>query len=981
MTHPPRTGFAFGVLLTTFGFIMGCGNNQPKTLASLATANEAQDIILVQEEPITEISHQELRQEYKELVNIFEEERLKEQIERRIADVYMMESIQDQYTGKDKDSYYSEATEAYLEILRKYPNSPDNAEVLYQLSKAYDIEGEQERALIMLTRLTNNHPNYPNIDEAHFRKGDIHFNNEQYTQAEYAYQAVIDSNNPKLSLNAHYMLGWSHYKQLDYRLSVDSFSYVLGQLLSGSPDVETLDKKDKPLVEDTISSISLGLDKLGGAEQIELFSSLSSKNYVWRVYENLGDYYLNKELFEKSAGTYRLYVTNYSDNNKAPDLHDKMIDTYLSGGFANQGLKEKANYVQAYGINSDFTARRNGVIANNVSESLRQYIDELASHYHSKGQLYEKELAELNKDTTPLPDKEDKRKLLFTTSIDSFSTASDFYAEYLQTFSTDERFDEITFLKAEALYSAYRYPEAITDYESVAYQAKGNSAADKANDSGYAAIISYRKHIESLKTGQLYPDPSLSDRLTAKPLDENSDIVTEWRQKEVNSMLQFAQTFHTDERSPSVLTSAAESLFSLDQYQRAIEVSNNLIVKTPDLDNTLKKTAYGIIAHSYFKLEDYQNAEDNYLIQRELVDNTTEEYRLISERLATAVYKKSEVLIAQDQKATAIGELLKLKVMVPNSPIRITAQYDATTLLLEAKRWNEAIDELLEMQELYPDYEFAVEYTRKLAYAYEQNQEWGNAAEAYLVLVNQDPDPGIQEEALFVAANMYEKDENTRSAIYYFRKYVEDYPDSFDNRVEAQYHLITNYVKVGDIKRKNIWLNRTIALNRKAGSKATDRSRWLAAWSNAEYGDYYAEQFHKVKLSLPIVESIPAKNDQLQKASKRYQAAADYGIFEFVTLSSYKIGVLYGQFANELRGAPIPAGLSTEDTQIYTTIIEEQALPFDQLAIELHQANVERAWGGEFDQWIDRSFAQMRLLLPERFNKTELIVSYGDGIR
>src|SRR5690606_28356149 len=133
--------------------------------------------------------------------------------------------------------------------------------------------------------------------------------------------------------------------------------------------------------------------------------------------------------------------------------------------------------------------------------------------------------------------------------------------------------DEIYFLKAEALFLAKRYAEAISDYEHVAYRPKGKSAEKHAPNAGYAAIISYQKHIETLPA--------------------NSADVKKWQAQAVESSLQFAKTFHTDSRSPMVLTNAAEYLFSLDQYQRALEVSGSLIANNPQLDKTLKKTAYG----------------------------------------------------------------------------------------------------------------------------------------------------------------------------------------------------------------------------------------------------------------------------------------------------------------------------------------------------------------------------------------------------
>lgn len=973
---PFRT-FVAGTLV--LGLLSACGSNEPKTLASLSYEPETE----VVKEPVTEqqikpLSHEEVRKEYKALLDLFEEKELKEKIERRIADVHMMEGVQRQYAAKTESGYYSEATKAYRDILEKYPNSPDNAEILYQLSKAYDNEGLQDEALDALTKLAVRYPNYINISEANFRKGDIHFSRQEYRESLEAYSKVVASGNKNLELNSHYMVGWSRYKLLQYRQSIDSFTFVLNSLLSNGDNVDVLGVKEKPLVEDSISSISLALDKIGGAGEVSAIPALAKQEYVWRVYDNLGDYYLSKELYEQSASTFRLYVNEYQYADKAPDLSVKLIDVYIAGGFAQQSLVEKENYIDAYGLGSRYASFQKG-ISPSIKSTLKEYIDELASHFHSKGQLHQKELADLKAKQQLKPDLDkadaDKNSVLQQSAIASFDKAADFYTRFIDTFPADARVDEVTFLKAEVLFSSYQYPKAIKEYQKVAYQPQTAGIKENTVNAGYAAIIAHEKQIELLKTGLAY-----DEQIPKAPLAEDSRQVRQWRESAVDSMLAYAEKFHTDERSPAVLTNAAEYLFGLNRYKDAIDVSSGLIAKNANLNKTLKKTAYGIIALSYFNLKDYQQAEDNYISQRALTDPSSDEYVQISERLAASIYKKSEVMIAKGESIAAIDQLLKIKTLTPSSPIRVTAQYDAATLLLEAKLWDRAIVELLELQQSYPEYEYAVEYQRKLAFAYEQKEDWGNAAAAYSVLVSDDPDASIRQEALFLTATMHQRDENLNAANLNYESYIQLYPQPFDNYLESHYYLAINNETLENQSTLNQWLSAIIDVDQKAGSQRTDRSRWLGAWANAKYGDYYSSLFNKVELTLPIVESVPSKNQWLQQASASYQASADYGILEFVAMSSYKIGVLYRQFGNDLRSAPTPADLSPDDQQVYANIIEEQAAPFDRLASDLHQANIDRAWEGKFNQWINNSFIEMRALDPKRFNKVELIVSYGDGI-
>ena len=82
---------------------------------------------------------------------------------------------------------------------------------------------------------------------------------------------------------------------------------------------------------------------------------------------------------------------------------------------------------------------------------------------------------------------------------------------------------------------------------------------------------------------------------------------------------------------------------------------------------------------------------------------------------------------------------------------------------------------------------------------------------------------------------------------------------------------------------------------------------------------------------------MPTKSEKLKNALKRYEQAADYGIFDISSRATYSIGELYAQFARELMDSPRPKGLSASELQQYEIILEEQAIPFEELAMQVHQ--------------------------------------------
>lgn len=941
--------------------LTACGANQPKTIGSLAYTPPKEEAEAP--EPVT---HEEVREEYSELAELFEDEQLKEQIERRVADVYMMEGVQDQRQAAKPSDHYVEAIKAYRNILEKYPNSPDNAEVLYQLAKAYDLEGNQSEAMKMLAELTQRHPYYANIAEAHFRMGDIHFNNEDYAQAEASYRAVLEGDEPRLATNARYMLGWSHYKQRQFRNSLIEFSKVLDELMAGRADVESLADGERPVAKDTIHSISLALDKVGGAEAIPSLPHVVGKPYTWLLYDHLGEYYREKELYDKAAGTFRHFIAGHPDSTRAPGLHGKIIQTYIDGGFPSQALKEKAAYVRAYGIRSDYAGNTDGLYRE-VREPIRTYLDELARYHYSQGQALQKDDLEDRPElanTAELQSESEESKGAAAEPLDpeaeqAYVKAADYYAEYAQTFPDDERIDEVIYLRSESLFLAQRYIESVPGYEQVAYSPLGDSAEEQASDAGYAAIIAYQEHIAGLPEGDADLQPTQA--------------------RAVDSMLRFAGQFHADNRAVSVLTNAAEYLFSLSEYQRALAVSSQLVKDNPQLDASLKETAFGIMAHSQFQLKAFADAAESYRRQRELMSPGSDDYDAVTERLATALYRHSQTLDGQGDPEATVAQLLKIKTLTPEATLRVPSQYEAVTLLISMEQWPRAIEELRELIDIAPEHELAVEFPRRLAFAYEQQESWALAAERYEALAGKDPDEQTRREALFLAATMYENDENYEQALRLFRDYANTYEAPTDTLMEARYKLAVNYERIGDTRRQLFWLDKLVD----GGAEFADseRNRWLTAWASIQYGDHHAKAFNDYRLSVPLVDSLPQKNALLQDAASRYQHAADQGILEFTSMSSFKTAELYRELAKSLRDSPVPGSLSTEQRGVYRDLIAEQALPFDDLATQLHQANVDRAWEGHFNQWIDRSFTAMRALDPSRFDKSELIVSYGDAIR
>jgi Flp pilus assembly protein TadD len=63
--------------------------------------------------------------------------------------------------------------------------------------------------------------------------------------------------------------------------------------------------------------------------------------------------------------------------------------------------------------------------------------------------------------------------------------------------------------------------------------------------------------------------------------------------------------------------------------------------------------------------------------------------------------------------------------------------------------------------------------------------------------------------------------------------------------------------------------------------------------------------------------------------------------------------------------------LSKKELEQYELMLEEQAFPFEEQAIQFHEANARRASQGHYDEWVKKSFEALVTLKPVRWGKGE----------
>jgi cellulose synthase operon protein C len=838
----------------------------------------------------------------------------------------------------------TEAIHLYSALLKTYPKYERNDSVLYQLARAYELNAQPDKALQSLDQLVGSYPNSHYIDEAQFRRGELLFSDKAYPKAQAAYEAVITLGSSSAFYNQSlYKHGWSLFKQGENERSLDSFAGVLDSVLVSKRDpsqlieLDSLSRPNRELVEDTFRVMSITFSYLDGPKTIDAFVKHRTppgrlpRPYSYLLYARLGDLYMEKERYTDAADSYRAFVSKDPNNEKAPLLEMQAIEAYQKGGFPQLVLQGKKEFVENYSFGTTFWQGREPKNEPKVVAVLKTNLKDVAQHYHAEAQR--------------------------SKNVADYQEAAKWYRSYLTSFPDDPDSAVTNYLLADTLFESRQYLDAAKEYESTAYH-YGNH--EKAAAAGYAAIVAYGKQEDTL----------------------SGEAKASVHSRSVDSSLKFAQTFPAHPESAMVLTRAATDLYTVKDYPRAIAAAEALLAREPKVDATKQRVAWTVIGNSNFDQGVYDKAEAAYIQAQTLMPASDPERAVIVERLAASIYKEGELRAKSGDNAAAVDDFLRVSALAPTSKVRANADFDAAALLIKDKQWDRSIVVLEGFRHNFPQSPLQVEVTRDLAVAYTESNHPGQAA-AEFEQIAQTPSesPDVQREATLQAADLYDKAGNTAKSRAMLEAFVKHFPQPLNPAMEARNKLTVITAKLGDTGARDYWLRDIIAADRAAGAARTDRSRALAAKATLTLAAPAREEFKRIKLVAPLKKSLAEKRKAMEAALKAYEQAADYQVAEVTTAATFESAELYRQLGKDLMSSERPKNLSKDELEQYDVLLEEQAFPFEEKAIKLHELNTARAKDGTYDEWVQKSFAALAQLNPGRYGKVEIGEQLVESIR
>lgn len=915
--------------------------NPPGTVGSVASSNgltrdgylqvRTPSILRVEPVPAVEPNARAAIEQYDRLVALNPDAATAAESLRRAADLRVQLADADSASGQGFHvADVRRAIAGYQRLLADYPQSPDNDRALYQLARAHQLIDEAEPAIAALHRLGTEYPQSVRAADADFRAGELLFARARYEEAAPSYARLL-ARGPDTPFYEHaqYKYAWALYKQSEYDAAASVFLAILDRDLPGGtlqdPDTAlsgvARDKAER--ARESLRVAALCFAALGGGPALSAHfeRATPASRMETLVYAALGRLLLDKERFTDAAGSYVAFVDRHPSHVRAPAFQTLAIAALRQGGFAEQALRAQQAFVARYAPDAAYWNGRERDAQ--VMAQVREHLDALARTQHAQAQQI----------SEPAPRQA------------AYLLAADWYRRGLDGFPDDPRAAETELLLADALLEGGKVSEAARQYEHNAYAVPAHARAPLA---ALAAVQAWQRQVRETQ-GSAHADAQRAS---------------------IAAALQLATSFPDHPQRTQVLMAAAEDQFELGELDPAAESAARVLQAHPE--PALRRGALGVIADARYAQKRYADAEAAYQQLVPITDPSGEARLKALEQLASSVYRQAEVAReAGDLRAAAL-HFARVASVAPNSSIRAAADYDAASALFALEDWAPAATALEAFRSRHADHARVADADKKLALAYEKSQRPAQAAEALTRVALRDTESGqTRRVAAWSAAQLYEQaqlpEPNRRALLYY----VSTYPQPLDPAMQARQRLAELSLAQHDRVAQRHWLDEIVRSDAAAGAARSASSQRYAAQASLEIGRLDAAQARGLMLVAPLEQSLARRRSATEISIRALERAAAYGFADITSAATYELASVYADLGRALLHSERPARLSGEALEQYGLLIEEQAYPFEEKAIEAHEINLSRLRNGLWNDDIRKSVTALGELSPGKYAKQE----------
>lgn len=885
---------------------------------------------------------------------------------------------------------YAEAIRRYEELVQRFPTFDRADAAAYTLGHLYTQNQRYPDAVRMFEKVAA-------LDtsrfqgEGLFRLGDAYFElaakergeprRALFAKAAAAYeQATLKA--PKdgdiyfLSL---YKLGWSHYNQAtqanqdSYRKAVD----VFGQLVDAYEKLTPEQQNRLGLRGEAIEYMAIAFTQVGGAEAANRFFAerAQSEGYKLPVLRRVAQGLRDQGDFTRAVEGYRALIAQAPTDSSALGAQREIIDVYQNRIIEPENAQAaRVELIEKFGPGSPW-ANANSGLAQEAAKAREEALRQAAQYELAKAQRGDRA---------------------------SYARATSLYERYITEFATMDSAQVVHTYFAEALFGQGDFARAGAEFSRAAYgyPATTDTAKKLAEQAGRSAIVAFDSALVRNKTDRAAQDSLFTavDRFAAaypqsdvakKALVQKARRASETQRWDVmaSTFRTYVERYPDDSYTPTARKLIGDALFKQGQYAEAQvqwESAQTAAMQggrraLADSISRVRTAAAAGFADTLVKQGDYRRAaEDVYVAYADKNPNSERAPEALRDAIETymladsAARSRGDAGASRQAKERAIELSGRLVTQYPRFKFRLQYQALNAQLLSDVGRREEAATALQQMIADNPSWTGRADAMVRLAVTYDSLGKDAEAAAAYERFSAAYPRDRRAPDAQFNAAVTYVQAGDSATAARAYGTFASRYPRD-ERAAQAREYRVALLRASGDSTTANVELGRLCA------NPTSDAVRAECAGRNAatyfRQGVALWNQYNAMELVISSPAQLTAAG--IQRASARKQAllrtmqghferSIKTGAPEYLSASTYWLGVARWEYGRFLRDVRLPASLNDEERAAGQAGAAKQAEQFFEAGRTTWQALITKAEQENIqNQWITRAREALQGQVPE----------------
>jgi TolA-binding protein len=860
-----------------------------------------------------------------------------------------------------------ESLKVYEEILERHPDFARADTVLYLYGFALNEQGDEQAALGIYKSLLARFPGSPFAADAELALGEYEFDQGRFDAAIKRYAAVLQQADSPLTDLALYKTAWCHFKRGRAGEAAEFFRRVLERARArkqASESGQRVEAAAGDMERETLEDLALTFSEAGGAkEAFRFMQQVGGEEYSTRVLENLAEVFFRQARFPRAIETWRLLVESFPLSPDAPRHQQRIAQAHEQDGRLEASLEARRKLAETFGPGSAWAK----VNRESHPEAVQAAADLAEEALRHAALLRHRQARE-------------------TRQPRAYRTAEQAYRAYLAMFPDSPRAAELHFHLGEVLFQLGRFADAASAYGVAAQRATEPAVRREA---AYAAVLAWDELRRKLTPPREPP---------AEP-----EVLPESERGFVSAAEVFLALAPEDPKAPQLSFEMGRALYLRGHFEPASRRLVSLVEAHPT--DAFAEPAADLALDCHTRSKRWAELER---LARRLLEKGWFADRPLGRQLDSlvqaSVFQGASALGEAGQHLEAEREYRRLTEEFPDSELAAKALFNAAVSLERAGEKSRAVTTYLTVVERYPDK--AADALFVIAGVYERQYDYERAAAAYTDFARRFPAEGRAADSLLQAALLRRALTEWGREAELLREFAANHPQhpqaseallgaaraagQADDPRGAE-EALRQYRKLPAARQtrpREAGLQLGLALGRQgkrapaqkelercgafpAGKPPAGTELEAAARCRFELGEMLFGDYGRIQLRPPMaamVRALKQKADLLKRAESMFLQVVSAGHLEWASAALFRIGDMYASFAQAIYQAPLPAGLSAEEAEVYRQELQSLAFPIEDKALSAFQLSAETARKHAYSsQWTFKTIEMLRKLDPGRW--------------